>query len=160
MPLTDGQLREIGRIVTEFNMLENLMRYLVAGLISEDQAIGWTLIAGDTFAALHDKLRRLIPYRVKDPALRSRMAQHLKEAKQANDLRVEIVHSGWLSLDSWPEAIAFRVPKRGGYKVHQLDETKLMTIATAIRQVTKRLAETLPALHEAVPSLRKRYGSA
>jgi hypothetical protein len=47
--------------VTEFNALESLMRYLVSGFISGDNDIGWTLIAGDTFVGLHDKLTRRFP---------------------------------------------------------------------------------------------------
>jgi hypothetical protein len=67
-----------------------------------------------------------------------------------------VVHSSWLSLDSFPEAIGVRFPRKGGYKVHELDEAKLMTVASAIRGITSRFAQTLPALEEVVPGLRGR----
>ena len=73
MSLTDGQLREIGRVVVAFNRLELFLGYLLANLVTEEEEIGTPLASGETFVTLHDKLTRLIPLRVKDEALRSRM---------------------------------------------------------------------------------------
>jgi hypothetical protein len=54
MPLTDGQLREIGRMVVAFSRLELLLGYLLSNLITEDEELGTALTTGETFVTLHD----------------------------------------------------------------------------------------------------------
>jgi hypothetical protein len=58
-----------------------------------------------------------------------------------------------MALDSMPEAVAFRFPRKGGFTVRDnFTEETLGKIATATEQVARLFAETLPAIVEATES--------
>jgi hypothetical protein len=160
MPLSDGQLREIGRVVVAFNRLEMFLTFLVSNLIVEDEEVGYALTAGESLPSLLDKLARLAPIRVKDPAVRDRITRLLRLAKSANDRRVDVVHSVWFDFETPLEGWALRFPRRGDYKVFDLSETALEKIATAIERITQGFADLQPELATAVPHLRERFGPA
>jgi len=129
----DEHLLEVGRISAAFNTLEGVLRQLVWILIRADEEVHDTVMLGETFGSLREKLRRLVEIRIKDDEeLRAWILRWLDDTRHANDLRVEAIHSLWISVEGYEEKIASRVTRSGKHTAGFFTAAQLSQWADAI----------------------------
>lgn len=92
----DPVLREIGRLVVNFEALEHSVRCLAWGLIDPiDQRIGQ--IVTDTLGAarIDGLVRALLLHRTVDAGVRDRVIELLQQSTKIRDRRNDFVHAIW-----------------------------------------------------------------
>jgi hypothetical protein len=110
-------IRELGRLVVNFNSLESTVAYSIWILVSGDplrQQMGKILVAGRTFLQMLDLLSPLVELKL--PSVdRAALGRWVRFAKRANERRNSFVHGDWMYTD--PESALVgrsRAPLSGG----------------------------------------------
>jgi hypothetical protein len=91
----------IGRVAVACNLLDQMLREIVAGLLGTD--LGRVMSAGESTSSLIDKCKRLTAYR--DGLADSDAEELLAALRQAADLseqRNHVVHATWLATSDLP----------------------------------------------------------
>jgi hypothetical protein len=113
--LSDAHLREIGRISVNFNRIEALVHSFIWALVdAPNEKAQSILTVGDNFSGLLEKLKRLIPICIADAELRGHAQTWVRFARNANDIRINAIHSSWVpSPGDEEKALVLRMTKSG-----------------------------------------------
>ena len=95
LPLTDEQLKQIGRITANFSFLEFVLSFCICGLINDDQRVGQIITSQMSFQNLVHLLGSLFKHRGFDAEKITAFDKLLGEAMQIEQRRNEITHSIW-----------------------------------------------------------------
>ena len=98
--LTDAHLTGLGRVVVNFQFLEQVTRYAVGTLITPDTLLQGRVVAGMSFSDLVDLLMRLGHHRFDDqwpPPRQEAFENMLTKLRRAGTRRNDFVHSQWSS---------------------------------------------------------------
>lgn len=98
MPLSNDQLRAIGRISAAINELELLMNVFAWALINRDDLeVGRRVLEGEQFNRVLDKLRRLAEHVLSDdPGLLTRVEDWADHAGEVQRRRSAVLHAVWI----------------------------------------------------------------
>jgi hypothetical protein len=146
MPLNENHLREIGRISFTFNNLERRAQFAVQALIGEGvPVVVWqALTIGESFDRLIFRIRTLAKIRLRDPDFLADLEKWMREAKEVQEERNRLLHTGWLWFPDEPQdsdvATALRQTMRNSYgEVRDYTPRDLYKIAQRIGEVANRL---------------------
>jgi hypothetical protein len=156
----DEHLREIGRVAVIFTKLEAILRLLIRYLFQGDDVSKDVAVLGDSFRDLLMKLDRLVEARVLDRDLKELIKRWRQEAKRANDLRIETVHSSWIMAARGEEALVLLHRKSGTIHGGLLTSEQVAARADYIILVGRQGIEILKRLHESLPELNDDQESA
>ncbi|GEM_PF-3282490 len=93
--MPDRDVRGIGRVVVNFQLLEFTVVRLIWILADTDQEIGERITGCVNFRSLCDLLQSLFLYRVKEPSLVKEFQSLMKRIDEAANGRNKVVHSWW-----------------------------------------------------------------
>jgi len=99
MPATDDQLRALGRITANFQLLEMLLASWTGALIKTDQAAGFMITSQLSFRRLCELMGTMFRHRITDAEARSVMERLLKRAAKIEERRNAFIHSTWSDPD-------------------------------------------------------------
>jgi hypothetical protein len=119
MPLSDDQLRTIGRISVSFNRLEYWLNLCLWVLISPEHPSSAQLaIEGESFDRVLTKVRRLSASILRDdPAWLDRMRHWTDRAGDVQRRRNNVLHAMWHLEGSAGEAVGMRMLSRNASEI-------------------------------------------
>jgi hypothetical protein len=150
VPLTDDELRAIGRISVNFNALENVISAVVWTFVGPDPMLGVLLTAGESFDRLLSKFKQLAHYRLSEPQHLDLISGWLPKVRSVQQQRNRILHSAWLEpKDRSTGIVAYKITVRGidmDHNLHPYSARELDEIADhidAVRQEFTTIIETI-----------------
>jgi hypothetical protein len=93
--MPDQDVRGIGRVVVNFQLLEFTVVRIIWILADTNQEIGERITGCVHFRSLCELLQSLFLYRVKEPSLVKRFQSLMKRIEEAAEGRNKVVHSWW-----------------------------------------------------------------
>lgn len=146
MPLTNDQLRAIGRISVAYNTLEIATHLIASKLLNRDLEIGLRALAGENLARMLDKVRYLSEYVARnDPELLARIKGWADRAGSVRQRRNDVFHSSWTEDEETGEMVALRLTSREP-KTAQTQPTDLDQLAEDIDSVWVEGAKLVGAI--------------
>jgi len=94
-PGSDEHLRALGKITTNFAMLEEVVSVCIWGLIGEEQRLGRVITTELSFSRKVDLLSSLYRYRINSAEKLSELNELLNQLALAEEKRNSITHSHW-----------------------------------------------------------------
>ena len=137
-PVSDEQLKAIGRITVAFSFLENTIAFFVWELLGREQRVGQIVTAGLSFNQLVNLFGSLYRHRVTDAEKIAALETLLKKIEQAQTERNAIVHSEWAAGESGTTNRVRRTARASkGFQLQfrAMDVSDLEKIATFIAEV-------------------------
>jgi hypothetical protein len=95
MQFRDQHYRAIGRIVVEFQNMEQWLTFCVWELVGPDQYVGQMVTARLSIKYKRDLLASLFKHHCQDQKVRDELRALLGEVAEAEDRRNELLHSLW-----------------------------------------------------------------
>jgi hypothetical protein len=158
MNLSEGHLREIGRVTATFNTLETMLRFITWHAISDVEGVGEVATRGDRLPTLVRKLKAVADIRVRDEEIHQWVLGWADRVLAANQIRAEIVHSIWLpstdDQESLEKPISVRFSKRGHLKAGALSVEALTTAAALLQSLIEDGMTLMGKLASLFPSMR------
>jgi len=112
MEANEDQLRALGRLTTEFSLLETMVQLVILGLLNEaEQQNGIMILTAQlSFARLCDAAAAIARERMKDvPAAVDELKKLLKRAGNLAKERNRLIHSVWLPIPGDPSGLLSRI---------------------------------------------------
>ena len=104
--ISPALLEPLGKVLANFNLLENTAAQFIWVLLSTDQRAGQITTAGMTLPELNDRLRHLYQHREKDPEKLVMMDKLHDQLLKLNTRRNRLVHAMWVAGDTADEGVA------------------------------------------------------
>lgn len=148
MPLSDDQLRAIGRMTVSFGRLEHSASSLLWLLVNENQNIGRVAFENERFWRVLDTIGRLCPYALGgNPELQRRIKEWIGKARAVAAQRNEVLHALWAENQPSGEMVALLLTRKNMPKAQtraaDLDQLAI-EVTRAAREVDGILVELLP----------------
>jgi hypothetical protein len=147
MPLSDDQLRAIGRLTVSFGQLELSASTLLTVLINpDDQNIGRAAFEDAPFRRVLDTVQKLSPYALgPKPELYRQVKDWIDKARTLARRRNEVLHAFWVHDQPSGQMVALtrRASRTAATRAADLDQLAI-DVALAVRQVDLVLMELLP----------------
>jgi hypothetical protein len=108
IPLNDYHLRARGLIVVRFNELEEEAEFTLQVLMGKGTpaAVWQALTVGESFDRLIFKIGTLARLRLSDPDFLTDLDEWMREAKEVQEDRNRVVHSGWVHYEDLEPDVA------------------------------------------------------
>jgi len=139
-------LRELGRLVFNFNALEQSLRNIVESLVGEDVLIAAILIRGADCRRLEELARSLIEGRPMEDQLRADLFTMVKEVSRLREARSSLLHGVWTIPNDAADLsdLAARRPPGGRRREWQhleasQDAAKIALVASQCSQASEKL---------------------
>jgi hypothetical protein len=159
VPLSDDQLRAIGRITVLSAQLEyaaNVLAWMLLRpnrgephILSQDEAqqIGRRAFAGDSFASIVTRIQRLSEYVLRNsPKTLAEVQQWTAKARDLQERRNELIHAWWSDFSESGEVTPVRLLGKGEPRVAKTQVTELDQFADEIEAAVRGIAPTLQAI--------------
>jgi hypothetical protein len=139
---SDDQLRALGRITANFQLLEMLLALWTGVLIKTDQAAGFMITSQLSFRRLCALMGTMFRHRIVEVEARSVMERLLKQAAQIEERRNAFVHSTWSNPDQQSKTARGKIIlSKDGVRVHteKLSSDEMNHVGDSISELIKEL---------------------
>ncbi|MFI5287442.1 MAG: hypothetical protein ACHQ4F_14125 [Candidatus Dormibacteria bacterium] len=142
--LTDDDLREMGRMVVSCAHIEGTVRVVLASLMNLREDMMYIAFDGRTHSWILDALATTVALKVDEPSLLSEWQAWLRDAKDVNTRRNEMIHALWMSSggDGSPAIASARLRRKDGVRrltLHFSDPSALTAVADDADSLNARI---------------------